>query len=120
MSEVALNIEAGELTVETRGRWTVEWLVFVTGFTTACMSVAAAIYKAPAGVFEDHKCAYYVSVVFAGVVGLAEVLAAITWNARSCAHDAHASLVARRGVLCASFVPLVFMAGVGGVGILVR
>ncbi|KQK15288.1 hypothetical protein BRADI_1g21670v3 [Brachypodium distachyon] len=96
-----------------------EWQVCVVGFTTACMAVALPIYKAPAGVFGDHKLAYYVSVLSAGALGLAEVFAAVTWM--SGAHEAqHPQGLARRCVLCASFVPLAFVAGLGGLRLLVK
>lgn len=123
MDEVALNVEVGELDPGPgmQGHRSVEWLVFAIGFTTACMAVAAALYKAPTGIFDGHKLAYYASVVSAGAAGLAEAVAAMTWMSGSSAGSEHAhGGHARRCVLYASFVPLAFMAGLGGVRILLR
>ena len=119
MDEVALNVEVGELDpgpgMQGHHR-SVEWLIFAIGFTTACMAVAAALYKAPTGIFDGHKLAYYASVVSAGAAGLAEAVAAMAWMSGALAGSEHA----RRCVLYASFVPLAFMAGLGGVRILLR
>ncbi|KAI4998838.1 hypothetical protein ZWY2020_054180 [Hordeum vulgare] len=89
MGEAALSfdVEAGELTVAARrGCRSVECMVCSVGFLTACMSAAYAIYKAPAGIFVGHKCAYYASVVVAGLFGLAEACAAVVWLSAG-AHD---------------------------------
>jgi hypothetical protein len=122
MAELTVGIESGELAPGkgVEGRWAVEWLIFLVGFTTACIATASAIYKAPTGIFNDRKCAYYVSLGSAGGVGLAEVSAAVVWMSRSAGREhAHGSL-GRRCVLCASFLPLAFVAGIGGVRMLLK
>ncbi|KAE8821262.1 hypothetical protein D1007_00647 [Hordeum vulgare] len=120
MDEVALNVEVDPVPEMNGQRW-VEWLIFATGFTTASMAVAAALYKAPAGIFDGHRLAYYASVVSAGAAGLAEAFAAMAWMSGAYASSEHAHRGhARRCVLYASFVPLAFMAGLGGVRILFR
>jgi hypothetical protein len=119
MAELALGVDVGDLAPETwtKGQWSLEWLVCVVGFTTACMAASLAIYKMPAGIFDGHKFAYYTSVVSAGVVGLAEVFAAVTWMSGSAGGEI---VRAHRCVLCASLVPLAFVAGLGGVRLFVR
>ncbi|KAM3310165.1 hypothetical protein ACQJBY_031075 [Aegilops geniculata] len=130
MNDAALIIEVGaersddvqssaSVAVATKGiRWVLR-LICSFGLATAFMSVASAIYKAPAGVFDGHRCAYYVSVVSCGIMGLAEACAAVVWLS-SAADDSWGKRLARRCVLCASLLPLAFMAGLGGVRILVK
>ncbi|KAF7014837.1 hypothetical protein CFC21_028777 [Triticum aestivum] len=121
--ELALGIEGGELPPGSgmEGRWPVERLVCFIGFTTACMATSVAVYTLPTGIFDDHKLAYYVSVASAGFVGFAEVFAAVTWMSGSAGvGDDHPRSQARRCVLCASLLPLAFLAGLGGVRILVK
>ncbi|XBI74239.1 hypothetical protein VPH35_067818 [Triticum aestivum] len=125
---LSVDVEAGSLAAaaaaaKTGHRW-VECMVCTVGLATACMSAASAIYKAPAGIFDGHRCAYYSSVVSAGVIGLAEACAAVMWLSAGAADDGprqgQQPRLARRCVLCASFLPLAFMAGLGGVRILVK
>ncbi|KAE8818520.1 hypothetical protein D1007_03647 [Hordeum vulgare] len=71
---LSITVESGQLAAAIKGRRWAESVVYTVGLATACMPVASAMYKAPAGVFGGHKCAYYVSVVSAGAVGLAEAL----------------------------------------------
>ncbi|XBI74235.1 hypothetical protein VPH35_067814 [Triticum aestivum] len=125
MGEAALSfdVEAGELAVAARkGRRWVECMVCSVGLLTACMSAASAIYKAPAGIFVGHRCAYYVSVVAAGIFGLAEACAAVVWLSAGAdgPGQGQQQRLTRRCVLCASLLPLAFMAGIGGVRILVK
>ncbi|XBH53584.1 hypothetical protein VPH35_076057 [Triticum aestivum] len=126
MGDAALNfhMEAGELTAAAArsGRRWVECMVCAVGLLTACMSAASAIYKAPAGIFVGHRWAYYASVVVAGVIGLAEACAAVVWlsDGRRWQEQQPQQRFARRCVLCASLLPLAFMAGIGGVRILVK
>ncbi|XBI74236.1 hypothetical protein VPH35_067815 [Triticum aestivum] len=122
---LSLNIEAGELAAAAKGRRWVECLLCTIGLATACMSVASAIYKAPAGIFVGHSCAYYVSIVSAGIVGLAEAYAAVIWLSGADGPPQGEQQQPQRRhvrhyVLCASFLPLVFMAGLGGVRVLVK
>ncbi|KQK15287.1 hypothetical protein BRADI_1g21660v3 [Brachypodium distachyon] len=120
-STLELGVEASELVPGLPGRnGQTEWPVCVVGFTTACMAVALAIYKAPSGIFGDHKLAYYVSVFVAGVLGLAEVFAAITWMSGPHQAAQHPHGRARRCVLYGSLVPLAFVAGLGGVHLLFK
>ena len=123
----SFNIEAGELAAAaacSKGRRWVECMVCTIGLATATMSAASAIHKPPAGIFSGHSCAYYVSVVSAGVIGLAEASAAAVWLSAGAADDGprqgQQQRLVRRCVLCASFLPLAFMAGLGGVRILVK
>ncbi|KAI4998839.1 hypothetical protein ZWY2020_054181 [Hordeum vulgare] len=122
---LGINVEAGEVgaAVMRSGRW-VECMVCTIGLATASMSAASAIYKAPTGIFAGHGCAYYSSVVSAGVIGLAEACAAAVWLSAGVgmanATDGRRQLLARRCVLCASFLPLAFMAGLGGLRLLVK
>ncbi|KAM3310166.1 hypothetical protein ACQJBY_031076 [Aegilops geniculata] len=121
----SLNVEAGELgdgAAAAKGRRWVEYLVFAVGLATASMSAASAIYKVPAaGVFVGHRRAYYASVVAAGVMGLAEACAAVLWLSAGAADGPRqGQRFARRCVLCASLLPLVFMAGLGGVRLLIK
>ncbi|XBI74237.1 hypothetical protein VPH35_067816 [Triticum aestivum] len=122
---LSFNVEVGELAevAMKSGRW-MECMVCIIGLTTASISVALAIYKAPAGIFDGHGCAYYSSVVSAGIIGLAEACAAVMWLSAGAADDrprqGQQPRLARRCVLCASFLPLAFMAGLGGVRILVK
>ena len=96
-------------------------MVCFIGFTTACMETSVAVYTLPTGIFDDHKLAYYVSVASAGFVGFAEVFAAVTWMSGSAGvGNDHPRSQARRCVLCASLLPLAFLAGLGGVRILVK
>ncbi|KAF7044623.1 hypothetical protein CFC21_053827 [Triticum aestivum] len=79
------NVESSSASavMATKGiRW-VLCLICSFGLATAFMLLAAAIYKAPAGVFEGHRCAYYVSVISSGVMGLAEACAAVIWLSRA-------------------------------------
>ncbi|KQK15290.1 hypothetical protein BRADI_1g21690v3 [Brachypodium distachyon] len=123
MAEISLGMEGVEVapgpawTMDGRRYCQVEWLVCVIGFTTACMAAALAVYKAPAGVFDGHKLAYYVSVLVAGVLGLAEVFAAVTWMS---SEGSSVRSLACRCVLYASFLPLAFVAGLGGLRLLVK
>ncbi|KAI4998837.1 hypothetical protein ZWY2020_054179 [Hordeum vulgare] len=120
---LSFEVEAGELAVAARrGCRSVECMVCSVGILTACMSAASAIYKAPAGIFVGHKCAYYVSVVVAGLFGLAEAYAALVWLSAGADDPAQAQRqrVSRRWVLCASLLPLAFMAGIGGVRMLLK
>ncbi|KAF7044624.1 hypothetical protein CFC21_053828 [Triticum aestivum] len=113
------DVQPSSAVVATKGiRW-VLCLICSFGLATAFMSVASAIYKAPAGVFDGHTCAYYVSVITSGIMGLAEACAAVVWLS-SAADDNWRKQLARRCVLCASLLPLAFMAGLGGVRILVK
>ncbi|KAF7051855.1 hypothetical protein CFC21_060048 [Triticum aestivum] len=118
----SFNVEAGEVwAAAAKGRRWVEYLVFAVGLVTASMSVALAIYKVPAGVFVEHRPAYYASVVVAGVIGLAEACTAVLWLSAGAADGPpQGQRFARRCVMCASLLPLVFMAGLGGVRILVK
>ncbi|KAM3318639.1 hypothetical protein ACQJBY_036040 [Aegilops geniculata] len=119
----SLNVQVGELANladATEGRRLVEHLVCAIGLATACMSVALAIYKAPAGVFDGHAGAYYASVVSAGVVGLAEACAAAVWLSAGADGPRQGHRLLRRCVLCASLLPLAFMSGLGGVRVLVK
>ncbi|KAF7076669.1 hypothetical protein CFC21_081283 [Triticum aestivum] len=124
----SLNVQVGELPElanlddATEGRRLVEHLVCAIGLATACMSVALAIYKAPAGVFDGHAGAYYASVVSAGVVGLAEACTAVVWLSAGAdgPRQGQQQRILRRCVLCASLLPLAVMSGLGGVRMLVK
>ncbi|KAI4986866.1 hypothetical protein ZWY2020_019496 [Hordeum vulgare] len=123
MALFGLNVQVGELPElaadATEGRRLVEHLLCAIGLATACMSVALAIYRAPAGVFDGHGGAYYASVVSAGVVGLAEACAAVVWLSAGADAGPRQGLL-RRCVLCASLLPLAFMSGLGGVRMLAK
>lgn len=118
---LSFDVEAGHLAVAaTKGRRWLERLVCAVGLITACMSVASAIYKVPAGVFVGHSWAYYASVLSAGVVGLAEACAAVVWLSGADDPPQGQRRLARRCVLCASFLPLAFMVGIGGARLLAK